>query len=204
VSQSPLDRYAALRGRVDDLFASVHARHGDAMQCGAGCADCCHARFSVTLIEAAYIASGLAGLPAATRAALAERAAHGDPGRCAALDAGGRCQIYAWRPLVCRSHGAPIRRTEAQDTEPAGLPDERGPAGRTHLPVIDCCPRNFDGGRSLSRVAPDLVFDQRTLSTVLGALDAAFADRCGAPRGMRIDLAALVGDPDALFEVEAL
>ena len=27
---------------------------------------------------------------------------------CAFLDAEGRCQIYAARPFICRSHGAPI------------------------------------------------------------------------------------------------
>lgn len=197
VFDSILNRYEALAARVDDLFAAVQARHGALMQCGAGCADCCHARLSVTLIEAAHIARGVAGLPAATRAALAERAATGDPGRCAALDQDDRCQIHPWRPLVCRSHGAPIRQ-EPSPPAAAGQPA----SGRAHLPVVDCCGKNFDGGRALARVSPELVFDQNTLSTVLGALDAAFADACQAPRGTRVDLAVLVGHPEDVFDIE--
>ena len=40
---------------VDSAFATVQKRHGDCVKCKAGCADCCHALFDLTLIEAIYI-----------------------------------------------------------------------------------------------------------------------------------------------------
>jgi hypothetical protein len=57
--------------------------------------------------------------------------------------------------------------------------------------VVDACPRNF-AGSDLSDIAADCVLDQATLSTVLGALDAARAAELGRPRGERVDIAALL------------
>src|SRR5262249_10441631 len=148
--------------------------------CHTGCSDCCQRRFSVTAIEAEVVAGALAALPASTREAMAARALAGGDA-CPALEVGddggvpdhaelrtasssaphtpgGRCAIYEVRPLVCRSHGLPIRFTED---------------GRRSLPLVDVCPRNFVGQGTLPA---DAVLDQTTLSTVLGALDAARAD----------------------------
>src|SRR5690606_12331500 len=109
-----------------------------------GCSDCCRGGLSVTLVEAAHIAEGVADLAAEKRAAMEERAAavtelaqsgaHDSvlAGPCAALDpADGSCAIYAWRPIICRSHGAPIRRRGGAGRAPAGEP------GSVHLPVLD-------------------------------------------------------------------
>jgi hypothetical protein len=187
------------RARLGELFAKVDAFFGRAAErfpgpagitCHAGCADCCRRRFSVTAIEAEVIAEGLASLPAATRAALATRATGGDPGVCPALEADGRCAIYASRPVICRTHGLPIR-FAADLPGPAG-PD--GAAGPRQLPVVDACPRNF-GGRDLASLPGDGVLDQTTLSTVLGAIDAARADEAGRPRGERVALSALLARP---------
>lgn len=72
-----------------------------------------------------------------------------DDSRCAALDPAGRCKIYEARPLVCRSHGVPIRLRQSG------------------LPVIQSCHRNF------LHTTPDAdcVLDQTTLSAVLLAID---------------------------------
>ena len=93
-----MSRLPELHAKVDAFFQSVRDRHGDDMQCGSGCSDCCHVRLSVTAVEAAAIrALGRRVMP------------NPDPEKCAALDEHGRCQIYEARPIVCRSHGAPIR-----------------------------------------------------------------------------------------------
>ena len=99
----------------------------------------------------------------------------GPPDRCAGLDAAGRCRIYPARPLVCRSHGVPIRLRGA-------------------LPVIQACHRNF------TRIAPDpdCVLDQATLSATLYAVDAAEAAEAGGDPTRRIDLAALLADLAAI------
>src|SRR5439155_26416995 len=91
---------------------------------------------------------------------LGEGQGEGARGLCPALDDGGRCSIYPVRPLVCRSHGLPIR---------------LGPPGS--LPVIQTCFKNFTAG--FDALAPDHVLDQTTLSTLLGAVDAAEAADAG-------------------------
>jgi Fe-S-cluster containining protein len=171
------ERYQELTTKVDTFFTRVQSRYGSAMQCKAGCTACCHVRLSVTALEASVIREGLAGLPEAERARLAWRAEHGAPGSCPALEADGRCALYAWRPLVCRSHGVPIRQREPDGTA-----------------AVSACEKNFEGGAGLPEVAPECVLDQGTLSTMLGALDAAYADARGAKRGERFRLDALLVD----------
>lgn len=181
----PEEHYRALCAKVDAFFERVQEKHGEEMQCSSGCFDCCQAGLTVTLVEAASIARYLLegdGGPFDTRAA---HAAQGNRSGCVALDESGRCRIYKARPLVCRSHGVPIRRRET---------------GRS-LPVLDACYRNFTGGALASVPAEDQL-DQNTLSTTLAAIDAAFADAASAPRGTRLDLEELLADPAGLFDVE--
>lgn len=140
------------------------------MRCGAGCDDCCRARFTVTGVEAAVLRAVLEGLEGAARARLRERAIAGDPERCPALEDDGRCAVYEARPLVCRSHGLPIR-----------LGVRRG------LPVIDACFKNFTEAGAAS-VDADCVLDQTTLSTLLHAVDRAHAEETGRAAGERLSL----------------
>ena len=107
-----MSRYHELAAKVDGFFARVAARHGADMQCGSGCSDCCHVRLTITAVEAAAIRDEIATWDAGRRAALADNVAAAAADRCVALDASGRCLIYAARPIVCRSHGAPIRMTQ--------------------------------------------------------------------------------------------
>ena len=179
-ASDPRQLFAELVAKVDAHFARVVARYGEAMSCRSGCAECC-TRFSVTLVEAAVVGECLAALSAAERAELAAAAAAAVGDACAALDGDGRCRIYAARPLVCRSHGAPIR-LGAAPTE------------------VDVCRLNFTE-LDLAAIDGDCVIDQNTLSTVLAAIDSSFADQCGAQRGERIDLADLLINPDHYFEL---
>lgn len=169
------ERYRELTAKVDTFFTRVESRYENAMQCKASCTACCHVRLSVTGLEASVLREGLAGLPEAERTRLAQRAGHARPGVCPALEADGRCAVYAWRPLVCRSHGVPIRQREPDGTA-----------------SVSACEKNFDGGAGLPQVSAECVLDQGTLSTMLGALDAAYADARGAKRGERFPLDALL------------
>ncbi len=47
--------YETLRNIVDATFNRVQEQYGDCVRCEVGCADCCHALFDLTLIEALYI-----------------------------------------------------------------------------------------------------------------------------------------------------
>lgn len=151
-----------MRAKVDGFFARVEARHGDDMRCATGCADCCHVQLTITGVEADAIRDQLGGWPADRRRALAEV---GPGDRCAALGPDDRCRIYDARPIVCRSHGAPIRLREGS------------------LPVVRSCHHNFTG----TDPDADCILDQTTLSALVLAVD-----RAAGHDGARVDLAALL------------
>lgn len=156
-----MSRLGELTAKVDGFFARVKDRHGADMQCDSGCSDCCHVRLTITGVEAAALEALVAAWPADRRRALADT---GPVDRCAALDPAGRCKVYDARPLVCRSHGVPVR------------------IKRRGLPVVEACDRNF---RAVT-ADPDCVLDQATLSATLFALDRAEG------HGDRVELAALL------------
>lgn len=161
------------------------------MQCQTGCADCCHVRLTITAVEAAAIRVYAAGLPELVRRQLVadpcgggtasksvsvagDTASDNRGERCAALDASGRCTIYTARPLVCRSHGVPIRLRSGS------------------LPVVQACHRNF------RRTTPDAdcVLDQATLSATLLAINA--AENPSHTADDRVELAALLAELAAI------
>lgn len=124
----------------------------------------------MTAVEAHAIAHHVATVPAADRAELAALAARAvDPARvrCAALGDDDRCRIYEARPIVCRSHGAPIRLGGA----------------------VTACPRNF-AARGPASADPDCILDQTTLSALLLAVDQEHRGASGA--APREELAALL------------
>jgi hypothetical protein len=166
-----LARYRELAAKVDAFFARAHARHAGDMRCRAGCFDCCLTEPTLTGVEAAFVR---ATVPADVRARLASRPRR--PGRCVALDThdgddgDGRCAIYEARPLVCRSHGVPIRMG----------------------PDVLACHLNFTA-RGPAAADADCILDQTTLSTVLATVDAAYVAESGRgpeePDGIvRVDL----------------
>lgn len=48
-------KYEALASAADQVFERIRQTHPDGVKCHTGCADCCHALFDLTLIEALYI-----------------------------------------------------------------------------------------------------------------------------------------------------
>ena len=144
------------------------------MQCGSGCSDCCEVRLTVTAVEAQALRDEVATWDPSRRAKLAANVARSGPtrsgptrsgGHCAALGPTGRCLVYAARPIVCRSHGAPVRMTKHS------------------LPVIatiESCFRNF----VTVTPDPDCIIDQTTLSALVLAVNAG--------DDTRIDLAELL------------
>jgi Fe-S-cluster containining protein len=148
-----MSRYPEVAAKVDAFFRRVEQRHGSDLQCHTGCSDCCHTRLTVTRAEARAITDEVAHWPASRRGALAANVGRSPESsdQCAALDANGRCLIYDVRPLVCRSHGAPIRLREGS------------------LPVVRACFRNFPGGPE--HADADCILDQQTLSAIALALN---------------------------------
>ena len=49
------EKYEELVKAADEAFARVKRDHADCVKCEVGCAECCHALFDLTLVEALYI-----------------------------------------------------------------------------------------------------------------------------------------------------
>jgi hypothetical protein len=168
-----LARYHELTARIDAFFARVEKRHAADLTCATGCDLCCHQRLTVTAVEAAGIREWASALTPDQRAGIAAAARSPDLSRCAALDDSGRCRIYAARPLVCRSHGVPVRMKDARS-----------------LPVITSCALNFRD-RGPAAADADCILDQELVSTMLGLVDREHVAASGdAP--VRVDLAAIL------------
>jgi uncharacterized protein len=148
--------YQQLCAKVDAFFARVQAREGAQMQCASGCSQCCQAGLSVTVAEAEALAQWWQAqahdVHNAIIANIQHRLAASDNVACAALDANGRCMVYNARPIVCRSHGVPIRLRDARS-----------------LPVVTSCDLNFTAAGPAA-VAAELILDQETLSRTLLAI----------------------------------
>jgi len=183
--EGSLAEYEALAAKVDAFFARVHARYADRMRCGAGCDECCHAELSLAPVEAEALRRHVAALPAAERSRLAARAgkaaAAGEDGaRCAALEDDGRCAVYAARPLVCRTHGVPMR-----VPRDARLPVMRDDGG------LAVCHLNFEG-TPLASLDADCVLNLESIDALLAVVN---ARACGE----RADRLARVALRDVLF-----
>jgi Fe-S-cluster containining protein len=166
-------RLLELYRRLDAFFDRGLAEHRGEMECRPGCSDCCR-RFSVTGVEAELALDAARALDPELRAKIAQQA-KGDGEACPAL-VDSRCAIYAARPAICRTHGLPIRFTD---------PDHKS------LPMISACEKNFKT-RDLATLAPADVLDQTTVSTILGAIEAARAAAVSEAPG-RVAIADLLG-----------
>lgn len=163
-----LDEYEELARKVDAFFARVVGAYGGEMRCAAGCAECCAHHLTVSVVEAAAIAREIASFGAGDRARLKVRAEslRDADGPCPALEPDGRCGIYDARPLVCRSHGAPLR-------VPAGgaLPVLGQGPGSGDESRVACCHLNFTG-QALEEVDPSCVLDLVNMAATLAVVNA--------------------------------
>lgn len=108
-----------LLAKIDAAMEEAARRGG--VVCGRGCTECCRGPFEVTALDALRLREGLRRLekedPA--RAARIKERVEADPGdaaedrMCAALDPeSGTCDLYAWRPVTCRTFGPATRTVE--------------------------------------------------------------------------------------------
>lgn len=127
------DSYKRILLEADAFFGRVMASQPENLQCGRGCSLCCHGLFEIGSGDVPVIAEGLAELHPARRRKIVRRAmdimestAHPNLRECSpeekeaffdrtehvpcpALSESGECEMYEWRPLVCRTFGLPIR-----------------------------------------------------------------------------------------------
>lgn len=129
----PDDRYKRVLAQADEFFRGVMRTQPQNMQCGRGCSLCCHGLFEIGSGDVPLIAEGLAALHPMRRKKIVRRAVeivassvHPNLRECSAeakeeffertastpcpnLNDAGECQIYEYRPLVCRTFGLPLR-----------------------------------------------------------------------------------------------
>jgi len=120
---SVLDELKTLFRTADEAVAQVRARHGAEVRCRKGCADCCHAVFDVSPVEAACLLAHFDALDRGSRRTALARAEKamaawnrlvrdGDDLsrariRCPLLTRRDECLCYAARPINCRTYGVP-------------------------------------------------------------------------------------------------
>ena len=101
---------------VDAALAEAARRSGPWLVCRPGCTQCCLGPFPINQLDARRLRQGLAALEVSDRdrAARVRESARAytetDDEPCPALDpATGHCDLYAARPLTCRTFGPPVR-----------------------------------------------------------------------------------------------
>ena len=103
------DHYVTIQARVDQQFNALKKRYRRDFACKEGCHQCCTPDLSVSLVEAQKIQSTLQDHKGLRESALELEEDNPHQGRrCSFLTASGQCLIYQVRPLICRSHGAPV------------------------------------------------------------------------------------------------
>lgn len=96
---------------IDGDVARVVDAYRPNIECRRGCSDCCSQTFRVSAVEGDLLREGLATLEPTQHDAVLERARsyRADTRTpCPALDAGGGCMLYDWRPRICRKYGIPL------------------------------------------------------------------------------------------------
>ena len=93
----------------DQHFSEIKQRNSYSFRCGLGCHECCLPDLTVLTLEASSIVQYLLERPELieTLSILEKEDPHKGT-RCTFLTKEGTCGIYAVRPFICRSHGAPI------------------------------------------------------------------------------------------------
>jgi Fe-S-cluster containining protein len=101
---------------VDAALAEAVRKSGDWLACRPGCCECCMGPFPITEDDAARLRHGLRELEsrdpegAARIRSRARRWSESDDEPCPVLDPDtGTCDLYAARPLTCRTFGPPVR-----------------------------------------------------------------------------------------------
>lgn len=160
----PLDNYRLLLEKTDVKSQEITKRYPDQIRCARGCHTCCIQGLTVNGLERAAIEEYLRAHPEALAAAEQVKIENlHKRQRCAFLDAQGACLIYEARPIVCRSHGVPLKiASEAKGAQNSGKTHHR-----------DVCPLNFTD-LSLDDVGDHYFINLETLNTILVLLNQQF------------------------------
>ena len=144
---------------LDAALAESARKSGEWLVCRLGCTECCIGPFPITQLDARRLREGLAALESTDPARAARvlersretvaRGAENEEDPCPVLDPEtGGCDLYAARPVTCRTFGPPMR----WGAEPLGI-----------------CELNFHGATDEEIAACEVALDVRQLEA--GLLD---------------------------------
>lgn len=149
LKEASLTQYQELVRKVDEKFSEIASHHSDAFVCRLGCHSCCKPELTVNPLEKEALKRFLEANPERIQKlrALEKTKPHGEK-RCSFLEAGGACAVYEARPIVCRTHGAPLQFREDEDV------------------FRDVCPLNFTR-EDISTLPAEDVLNIDTVNTLL-------------------------------------
>ncbi len=147
-STESLERMTLFYQKVNAFTQHLSKIHSDRLQCKIGCSGCCIDDLEVFGIEAAYISKHFPEILTSKP--------H-DTGKCAFLDSNGACRIYDARPLICRSHGLPIRFVETDENNQT-------------TEFIDICELN-ENETPLDKIKKEDFWNENLFSEVLVSLE---------------------------------
>jgi len=150
-----LHTYLELCAFCDEFQKKASHRYPHDFKCRLGCADCCTLE-SVNGLEAFVLANFLQQLTIAGQDDLLPATRKES---CPFL-VNNVCVVYPARPLICRTHGLPIRSTSLTGGE------------------IDTCPHNFTNRHS-NEIERECVLDVDMITANLVRLNMAFGLLCG-------------------------
>jgi Fe-S-cluster containining protein len=148
-----LINYRNLLTRVDRRLESIQRRYSGHIVCHRGC-DCGCRNLSVFPIEALSLVKAIQDLPGETGAKIRQRAAAASFWDCPLLK-DRACSMYAFRPVICRTHGFPL------------LTHYKG------QPSIGYCRKNF---KDLFSIPEDARIDLDNINRTLRAMNASVVD----------------------------
>ena len=158
-TEKNLQLYYDFREKVSQEFSRIQKKFPSSFSCQSGCHSCCKASLSVNALEAYAIQQYLLNNPGVKekiRTRSNEEKHFWKGKRCDFLNKEGNCSIYEARPIVCRSHGAPLQFKENDNFETATRLRDVCELNFLHLPI--------------ETLAPSDVLNLDTINTLLALL----------------------------------
>lgn len=140
--------YRDLLTTVDRLLDRIRSRYPEQITCHKGCGCGCR-NLSVFPIEALSLASAVRDQSAGAADVVRKRAANASFWDCPLLE-DQACSLYAFRPLICRTHGFPLQTVYNQQSS------------------IGHCRHNF---KNISPIPDDAVIDLDHINSALRAIN---------------------------------
>ena len=152
------DDYKLLLKKIDEKFKEIKTNNRTFINCECECHDCCQPDLSVFFVEREHIKDFLLKNPnIVSQLRKLKKENPWKSKRCSLLNARGQCLVYEVRPVICRSHGAPVKHKTGESYSK------------------DVCPKNFKDA-DLSKLEDSFFINIDTLNTLLATINRVFSE----------------------------